>query len=288
MQPVLLKYVTSPEGSFKVWKNSGPYIHNPWHFHPEYEVTLIEKGTGTRFVGDNIEAYHNNDLIILGPYLPHEWRSHNNLGNGSDNYSSSLAIHFPKNFPGEKIVETKEASSLKIFLERAKLGLKITDEKIISETKEILGNMLGQTGLDLFSSYFKMTYILSECNTFEYLSSEGFVRDINHVNDKIDRVQKYVITNFRNAVSLKEVADHINMTPTSFCRFFKRSTHKTFVSYLAEIRIGYSKKLLQEDKLSITQAAFECGYNNLSTFNKQFKSICEVTPKDYRKNFRTT
>ena len=124
---------------------------------------------------------------------------------------------------------------------------------------------------------------LSKCRNFKLLCSEGFANSSFHQEyEKINLVNEYVIKNFKNNISLDEVAATIHMTPASFCRYFKRCTYKTFIQYLNEIRIGYAKKLLVEDKYNISQVAYECGFNNLSNFNKQFKKTTEMTPKNYK------
>jgi transcriptional regulator GlxA family with amidase domain len=102
----------------------------------------------------------------------------------------------------------------------------------------------------------------------------------------MNRVYEYVMKNFRQKISLEEVAGIVNMTPTSFCRFFKARVNKSFSDFVKEIRIEYSCKLLNEEKITINQVSYECGFPTLSNFNKQFRLITGDTPLNYRKRYR--
>ncbi|MCG8307088.1 MAG: AraC family transcriptional regulator [Cytophagales bacterium] len=283
MHPKLLKHITSLEGSFKVWKNANPYQHNPWHYHPEYEITLIEKGRGTRFVGDHIEQYDDMDLIFMGSNLPHEWRSDLMSDKEPDDISSSLAIHFKHDFLGQPFYSLSESDDLNQLFERAKFGIKIKDISTINKVRYLMYKLMEKTGFNRLVIFLSLFNELTKCQNYKLLCSEGFANSAFHQEyEKINLVNEFVIKNFKNSISLDEVASTIHMTPASFCRYFKRCTYKTFIQYLNEIRIGYAKKLLVEDKYNVSQVAYECGFNNLSNFNKQFRRITEMTPKDYK------
>lgn len=289
MQPKLLKHVVPLEGSFKVWKNAHPYRHNPWHYHPEIEINLVENGTGTLFVGDHIEQYLEMDLFILGSNLPHEWRSEQNLVQQPDEFSSSLAIHFLGDFLGSPFYRIPETSELVNFIDRTKLGIKIKDVHTIEKVQTLIYDMLCQQGLAKLLTLLDVLQEIAKCKEFYYLCSEGFTQSFHgREHEKINVIYKYVIKNFKNKISLAEVADLVFMTPTAFCRFFKRCTHKSFVHYLNEIRTGYAKKLLLEDDFNIAQVAYESGFNNLSNFNKQFKQIHGLAPSEYKSKFLKT
>ncbi|MDA0196749.1 MAG: AraC family transcriptional regulator [Bacteroidetes bacterium] len=283
MQPILLKHVTPTEGSFKVWKNADPYHHNSWHYQSEYEITLIEKGRGTRFVGDHIEQYNDMDLIFLGPNLPHEWRSDLITDTETDKISSSLAIHFNRDFLGSPFYALAESEELNLLFERAKFGIKIKDINTINKVRYLIYKLMEKRNFNRLVIFFNLLNELVKCRDYELLCSEGYASSsFNREFEKINLVNEYVIKNFKNNISLEDIANTIHMTPASFCRYFKRCTYKTFVQYLNEIRVGYAKKLLVEDMLSISQVAFECGFNNLSNFNKHFRRTTEMTPKEYK------
>jgi len=288
MNPLNLDRKANEHFSFKIWKNSSPYIHNLWHFHKEFEITLIEKGSGTRYVGDSIQKFENNDLVLLGSDLPHEWRTDKDVNVGNDFNSSSLAIHFNTDFPGFQIFSLPEAKSINLLLETAKLGIRVTHLPTVKKIRLKIISLLRRTDFRRIIGFAEILYLISTSPGNQILSGNGFVELFLHSkSDRIDRVYKYVMRNFRNKISLNEVASLVNLTPNSFCRYFKTYTGKTFIDYLNEIRTGYACKLLVKSNLSVSLIASECGYNNMAHFNKQFKMIAGCTPVHYARKFRT-
>ena len=84
---------------------------------------------------------------------------------------------------------------------------------------------------------------------------------------------------------LKDAAEIINMSVTAFSRFFKKSTGKTFISYVNAIRIGWACKLLIESDMNVAQISYEVGFNNLSNFNRRFYERHHFNPREYRHQF---
>jgi len=281
LQPKLLKHTTSNHQSFKIWKNADPYLHNPWHFHPEIELTLIVRGMGTRFVGDNIQPYYDGDLVLIGENLPHEWRSEISPKN-SDYQSKSLAIHFLKDFLGNTFYDLPEVGEINHLIHASRRGLKINDSTIAQKIYDELNYLLTINSFEKIIGLFEILNLIARAKDRELLSSDGFVESFSMANNhKINDIYQYIIKNFRQPIRLEEVAEQVFMTPNSFCRFFKKCTNKSFVQYLNEVRIGYACKLLLEDKFNISQIAYESGFNNLSNFNKNFKAITGKTPSEY-------
>lgn len=283
MQPQLLTHVKPIEGSFRVWKNSSPYRHNPWHYHPEYELTLIEKGAGTFFVGDHFEPFGNYELVLLGSNLPHEWRSQFRNEDKSSDESSSLAIHFMTDFMGDRFLNLPEVVPLKTLLKNASLGMKFTNKETIVKVQTYINKMLQLTGLKKMICFLDVMECLSSDPSYKLLCSPGFTQTFQNMEtEKISIVFQYLMKNFKHEISLAEVSDKTCMTPNAFCRWFKKNSGKTFIEYLNQVRTGYSKKLLQQDNLSVTQIAYEAGFKNISNFNKQFRNIHGITPTEYR------
>jgi transcriptional regulator GlxA family with amidase domain len=108
----------------------------------------------------------------------------------------------------------------------------------------------------------------------------------NKDKDQINKVYEYVFQNIQEGVKLNDAAGLVCMEPSSFCRYFKKKTNKTFMNYVKRVRIGIAAKLLAETDKQITQICYECGYNNLANFNHYFKLIMKKTPSEYRKSFK--
>jgi AraC-like DNA-binding protein len=280
MKPVLMRHIETTTESFKAWRNANPYLHNPWHYHPELEITLVIKGKGILFVGDKILNYGENELFLIGSNLPHEWRSENNKN--SDNYSQSIAVHFIKNFPGVDFDKISEAIPISNLLKQSSRGIKVLEEKTIEFVKEKLLSLIDTQGIERISLLFSILNAVASSPKLELLSSNVFVNSFDEgQNHKIIKVYKFMIANFKDPITLDQVAKQVNMTPTSFCRFFKKRTNKSFIQYINEIRVEYSCKLLIEENHNISEVAYESGFENISHFNKQFKKIIRMTPKEF-------
>lgn len=275
-----MRHIESSNESFKVWKNSSPYLHNPWHYHPEVEITLITRGDGILFIGDKILKYNQDDLIMIGGNLPHEWRSNND--EIEDYYSECIAVHFNKDFTGEEFYNIPEALAINYLFELAKRGIIIKCEATKKIVTSKLMHLIEAKGIERICILFSILNCVSSCQNIELLSSSGFFSSINETrNDRINQIYKYVIGNFKNQISTDSVAKEVNMTKTSFCRFFKSRTSKSFIRYLNQIRVGYACKLLLEDNYSIAEIAYDSGFENISNFNKQFKKIKDITPSQF-------
>ena len=284
MKPVLLRHVEPRDESFKAWKNGKPYMRVPWHYHPECEITYIHKGKGSLFVGDRILKYGPDEIILIGPNLPHEWRSD---FRDPDFYSETISAHFELKFLGEPFFQLPEAIFITNLLENSSRGIRIDNRHIKAHIREKMLTLPEITGMTRINTLLQILDSISNSPNLTYLSSSSFVKSLDFSqDDRIKQVYEYVMKNFHNPISISEVSSLINMTDTSFCRFFKTRTNKSFITYLNEIRVGYASKLLMEGKLCVSQIVYDSGFNNVSYFNKQFKRIKNTTPSRYLKDFQ--
>lgn len=280
MKPRLMRHSEPLNESFKIWKNGNPYRHNPWHYHPECEITYIYKGKGSLFVGDQMVDYGDNELIMTGPNLPHEFRS--DIIENPDFHSQSVSIHFSQYFLGEYFYELPEVTIIKDLLVHSAQGVRIDDSSVKQQLKKVIDELLEAEGAPKIYKVLEILHIISQCRKLTYLASNSFVDSIDQSQDhRINQVYAFVMKNFTKTITVEETATLINMTPTSFCRFFKDRTHKQFIQYLTEVRIGYACRLLLGGELSISQVAYTSGFGNLSHFNKQFKNIKQMTPSQF-------
>lgn len=280
MRPHLMRHSEPVNESFKVWKNGNPYKHIRWHYHPEYEITYVFKGKGLLFIGDKMINYGNDELFMFGPNLPHEFRS--SILKNPDLFSRSISIHFINGFLGRDFNELPEATVIKDLFAKSKQGIRINDAQVKTLFKKLARELLEMKGFQRIYTILELFHILSGSDKLTFLSSTAFVDSIDQSQDhRINQVYEFVMKNFTRPVKVADVASIINMTPTSFCRFFRNRTNKSFLLYLTEIRIGYACKLLLEDELSISQVAYTSGFGNLSHFNKQFRTRKGVTPSQF-------
>ncbi len=284
MKPILMRHVESSNESFKIWTNAAPYLHNPWHYHPECEITAIEEGRGMLFVGDKVITYEKNDLILIGPNLPHEWRS--SIKETPDYLSKSMALHFRNDFPGNDFYKIPEAKIIHEILEQSRKGIKFNNRSIQNKVKEKMAEILQSKGIERVNLLFLILEMIATSPDQEYLSSQSFIDSFDEGEDhRMNTIYKYVMAHFKEPISIDQLASEVNMTKTSFCRFFKKRATKSFVQYVNEIRIGYACKLLYTESYNISEVAYESGFENISNFNKQFMKIKKKTPSQLLSQF---
>ncbi len=286
MRPIIpnLEIITPSFGSsFSICKyveNTNNNVNN-WHYHPEIELVYINGGSGKRQVGSHVSYYNDGDLLLIGSNLPHCGFTNEETGNKKE-----TVIQMKPDFLGNDFFEISEMKNIKNLLNQAKSGISFTGKtkKIIGEKIEALEE---QTQLERL---FNMLSILNELelsNDSKILNAEGFSMEMQmQDSDRINIVYNYVKDHFQENISLEEVSALIFMTVPSFCRYFKKLTHKTFTKFVNDYRLVHASKLLAEKPISITEICYECGFNNFSHFNKSFKEFTGKSASQYRNELR--
>jgi AraC-like DNA-binding protein len=287
MRPQLLKISKGPGHSFSVRQDLYP-INNRWHYHSEVELIHLKKGEGTQFVGDNISRFKSGDVIIVGSNLPHYWRFDDIYYEEDSKVKADVRVaHFQEKFWGEQFLDLPENLSIRNALEKSKRGIRISG-KTRQLVADILESLMKAEGYHRVVLLMEALSAIGSCSNLTYLSSIGFKQDLVEAeNDRINTIYDYSIRNFRNKIQLEEIAAMANISPNSFCRYFKSRTRKTFSQFLIELRVGHACKLLIENNLSIKQICYESGFNNFTSFHKYFKMITGKSPLTYQKEFTT-
>ena len=287
MKPLLEKSIESLNQSFLVKKLQEPFFDPNWHFHPHYQLFTVIKGTGTRFIGDDIRHFEEGDTVFLGPNMPHLWRSDRNyFEKESLLKTEGIVVYFKEDFLGNDFFEKPEMFDIKSFLKNSERGLDLTGT-LGAEMVRDLNELLGLTGFEGISKLLNILHKLSVTNDYQYISSTNYTN--THKISETERmriVHEYVLKHFKENINLSTVASLSNMTEAAFCRYFKSRTNKTFSDFVKEIRIGNACKILQDENKSISQTCYESGYNTVSNFNNQFKSLKGVSPLQYQKLYR--
>ena len=289
MKPLLEKSIESLNQSFLVKKLQEPFFDPNWHFHPHYQLFTVIKGTGTRFIGDDIRHFEEGDTVFLGPNMPHLWRSDRNyFEKESLLKTEGIVVYFKEDFLGNDFFEKPEMFDIKSFLKNSERGLDLKGT-LGAEMVSDLNELLGLTGFEGISKLLNILHKLSVTNDYQYISSTNYTN--THKISETERmriVHEYVLKHFKENINLSTVASLSNMTEAAFCRYFKSRTNKTFSEFVKEIRIGNACKILQDENKSISQTCYESGYNTVSNFNNQFKSLKGVSPLQYQKLYRRT
>ena len=288
MKPFLQKLPLPSDSSFVLVDFDKPYYETPWHFHPEYEIVLVTESSGQRFIGEHIKEYRTGDLCLIGPNVPHLYRSHEEYyAPDSELRAKSIVIHFNDNFLGKDFFEIPEMNHIQALFEKSNRVLDITgDSNQFISSK--LYEMFSENPTKRLLSLLEILDNLARSEEYVFLTSgSSFGTNIKD-SDRVNKVFEYVMENFKEEIRLSEVADLVSMSETSFSRYFKSRTNKNFTDFLSQIRIAHACKLLVEDKMGITEICYESGFNNLSNFNRKFKELMNISPSVYQKELLKT
>ncbi len=283
MKPLLQKLPLPADSSFVLVDFDVPYFETPWHFHPEYEIVLVTKSTGRRFVGEHIKEYKEGDLCLIGPYVPHLYRSHDEYYKANSTLkATSIVIHFNDEFLGKDFFNLPEMTHIKALFEKSTKVLDIVGETNQFITKKLY-DMFSETPTKRLLSLLAILDKIARSNEYVFLTSgNSFGTNIKDA-ERINKVFQFVMNNFKDDIKLVEVADLVSMSESSFSRYFKSRTNKNFSEFITQIRIAHACKLLVEDKIGIADICYESGFNNLSNFNRKFKELMDISPSAYQK-----
>ena len=289
MKQPLQKSPISKNHSFEIKYLTAPHFDPNWHFHSEYQLFIVMKGTGTRFIGDHVSPFKKGDLVFTGPNLPHLWQSDHEYFNGDRKlWTEGIVIYFRENFLGNDFLHKNEMYRIKQLFLKAQRGMEIVGNTS-AKAQELMMSLLKAEDFDRILTLLNLLNLLANSPAYKLLASEGYTNSMKETEtDRMNRVYAYVMKNFREKISLYEVAAIANMSPSSFSRYFKIHANKTFSDFLTEIRIGYSCKLLISQKLVVSQVCYDSGFNTLSNFNRQFKAVTHYNPLAYRKKYLET
>jgi AraC-like DNA-binding protein len=266
-----------------VKEESFEYNDFPFHFHPEYEIILILESSGQRFVGDSITNFTAVDLCMFGSNLPHKFHS---KGLSSKDAVSQIVIQFHENFLGMGFFERKPFQKIRDLLQRSSRGICFTGETRQMLTERIT-ELPSQNPAATIIEVLQILHVLSLSHNYFLLSSPGFIHhsSSDEESTRMGKVYDYILQNFKRDLTLEEVAAIAYLSPSAFCRYFKKFTRKTLSEFLIDFRIGYACKLLQNNNMGISQVSGEAGFNNVSYFNRKFKAMKGKTPMEYQKHF---
>lgn len=259
----------------------------PIHIHPECELNFIENAKGAqRIVGDSIEEIDEEELVLVtNPHLEHAWKDYRNVSKNIH----EITIQFHPDLLTDTFLNKNQMISIRQLFRHAERGVAFSRESI-AKVRPLLKTLTCEN--DSFYSLIKLLIILHELSIdkgMRELSTGQFAANVMHQHssdESLGRVMDYLSRHYSEVIRLSEVAEMVNMSESSFCRFFKQHTSKSFIDFLTDIRLGAASRALIDSSLSIAEIGYGCGFNNLSNFNRIFKKKKGVTPSEFRDNYR--
>lgn len=258
----------------------------PIHFHPEYEINFIKNSKGAkRVVGDHIGEIEDYELVMVGPNIYHGWE---NYKNDKTHLMHEITIQFPRYLFDPQILNRNILKPIKELFKSANHGILFSIEtaKKVENKLKLLSE---KNGFDNFLQFQSLLYDLSLSRNKKTLTNISF-EDQNdfHNSDRIEIIYNYIKANYSKKIKVEDAASKVNMTIISFSRLIKQRTGKTFIEFVNELRLGYATRKLIETNNSVTEICFQCGFNNISNFNRIFKNKQNCTPTEFRLNFKGT
>ncbi len=281
MKAILFKVPKNPETSFKIQIDRGDYFYDRLHYHPEFQISIIKKGKGIFYGGNDTILFEEKDVFLIGANTPH-------LLKNSDQYYTSdspkvrgVTIFFGYDSFGKGLFDIPEMEKIKELLTSSSRIIKVTGEQKSHLYKKI-NKIKFKNNQDLIIELLKILsvfqaadkiYVCSKVNCYSY--EEKGQRRLNEVLD-------FTFNNLSIEINLDKVAEIANLSKSQFSRYFKLRTGKTYMQFLNEVRIEHACTLLLDEKNTIEKICYDVGFQNLSNFNRQFKKAKKTTPSAYR------
>ncbi|TZF86030.1 helix-turn-helix transcriptional regulator (plasmid) [Pedobacter sp. BS3] len=285
--PAITKEITplTQNDCFTLFSRVKKEFNFPLHYHEEFELNLIVNAQGAkRIVGDHIEVIDDMELVLVGPNLPHAWFTHE----CKSECITEITIQWHRDLIDEKLLKRNQLHFMKKMFERSAKGITFSRETIESIAPRIL-SLDKKSGFDSVISLLLILHDLSTSRGMSSLSDAGFTEaNVSYSSRRIDKAFDYMNTNYDKPIVLKDVAKLVNMTEVSFSRFIKKRTGVTFIDSLNEIRLGHATRMLIETTHTIAEISYNCGFNNISNFNRIFKKKKGCTPTEFRQDYSGT
>ena len=257
----------------------------PIHSHQEVELNFTEHAAGVRrIVGDSVEIMGDYDLVLIASKnLEHVWEQHE----CRSERVREITIQFSEDLFNKNFTNKGQFDSIREMISKAQRGLSFPMSAILKVYSRLDNLSAEKDGFKAILTFMSILHDLSECEDAKVLSSSSFAKIETYSDSKrVQKVQSYINENYKSDIRLPVLAQMVDMSPVAFSRFFKLKTGKSLSDYIIDIRLGYASSLLVDSSNSIADICYDCGFNNLSNFNRIFKKKKNCSPKEFRENFR--
>jgi AraC-like DNA-binding protein/quercetin dioxygenase-like cupin family protein len=279
MKTLIEKLPLSENTSFIARTFTTPNFEVPWHQHVEYELILFLEGDGLSFIGNYAGEFKTGDAFFIGKNVPHTFQKRT-----KEMITSAVVVQFREDFWGGDLMNLPEAREIQELFHTSLQGMQIYGDSLVL-LRQLIKELEQVKGFQRIIRLMECLQIINEKKEYLLLSTQEVKLTNAKDKERIDKVFRYTIDSYRQRIALSDVADVAGMSTQAFCSYFKKSTKKTYIDFLNEIRIGFACKLLIETDLNIINICYECGYNTLANFNKQFLKLKQTTPSKYRRIF---
>jgi len=256
----------------------------PLHQHREYELNFIQNGQGLRrIVGDCVEETSSLDLVLIsGENLEHVWEQ----SKCTSEDIREITIQFSPELFGSELLGKNQFARIAKMLEHATRGIAFPAETIMKVYHRLDTLASEKDSFQQFVSCLQLLYELSG-SPYRILASSSFAHaPRDRESKRVLKVKEYINEHYAEPLTLEMMADLVGMSPSSFSRFFRQHTDRTFTGYLIDIRLGRAARELVDTSQNISEICYQCGFNNLSNFNRIFKAKRGMSPREFRQIYK--
>lgn len=253
----------------------------PMHWHGEFEINYILQGQAEFICGDDRFISEQGDIIVIPPNMLHSISPHDSSSQLYDTIVFSadmLGANDNDRCAAEcvrPLVIGSAGVNVRITKSHSYYGeLKTTAENIFSCAK---GNT-PQLDMLLKSELLRLFWLLE--NSGDIYRAE---KNENSKSELIRPAVEYINVNFRENITVEQLAETVHLSKSYFMNRFKAAAGVGAAEYIDQVRIKNACAVLTNTDMTSAQTAFECGFRNLSNFNRQFKKIVGCTPSEYRR-----
>lgn len=277
------KPIPSESKLFKVeFQKTSKEFYYPWHYHAELELTFILSGQGVRYVGNSIENFHEEELVLLGSNLPHAW----NTTMEQDQPVTAIVVYLKEDFFDKNWMQSIEFEGIRNLSALMNKGIKVNNEVALA-LKQKFYDLLNASPFEKLMILLQVLEYLSHNHEYRFLCEQEFTCDFDDTDKtRINSVYDYIQKNYQQQISLADIASRLNMSEEYFSRYFSKTMKKPFFEFLNEYKINRACKLLIETDKQVSEICYASGFESIPFFYRQFKKFKDCQPKTYRMNYQ--
>ena len=253
------------------------------HSAPVWELSCVLYGAGTRTIGDLTEPIRQGEIILIPPEIPHVWRFDPAVTDADGNIAN-ISVFF------EPLILD---SMLRLFPE-----MSATLEKIRSQTQaisysgeaqsEIMELLLSMRGLSPEHRFPLMMKLLTAISDTSESRCAGRNNTLSRTAQRLEKVRVYCVCNYARPITLEEISAHVGMNKSAFCTFMRRHAGISLSEYVNALRLTRAMEKLSHSDSTIAEIALDCGFQNVTYFNRLFRTRYGRTPRAARSGRHTT
>lgn len=261
-----------------------PCFNYPLHKHNVYEFNFVEHCKGARrIVGDSVEVLGEYDLAFMGCNLEHVWEQYE----CKPGIIHEITIMISADFFSPNFLEKNCMKPVKDMFENAQVGIAFGMRAIMTVYDRINQIVSSEPSFGTVQTLLSIIYDLAASGDYHTLASSHYSHaEVPVTSRRIKKLKDYIDAHFNEEIRIEVLADMVGMTPNALSRFFKQRTNRSISNYINEVRLGHATNMLADSTMSIAEISYRCGFNTISNFNRIFKNVKEITPKEFRESYK--